>query len=510
MDRFPQEIISAILSYFDSKTDRSEITKLATISRQWQFAVERINLHRIEVKSTELSRFANLFRPSQRHRQVLVKGVYFNVVLPSYSDEACREYEAENDKETNSQVFSEAIHGLFRILHGIGGDGIYLNLDAYSRMDSLWRPDSERKRVPYRYPPDLWGDRYRASFLQLRDPGQLPVLSNIATFSCQHQSRHIAPASLMAMAGKMSLEQGRFEFWDAYFLRMKTRRKNRSNLAQAVSACTQSMDNIFIEFPDPFRDSDEESDDGDEDEEEEEDSGPPNFLPPGSTVDLLNPALHKYIQQANVRKMVLKGHLTTPELFWPSPDTTTSIPLPFWQNLREMHVFARMSAPDGGRYLIVDCGTSSDDAEPSDDNDENSDDDEDNNNDDDDEDSDDSEESDDYYGGGGCECDSSDEELEYIPNRERMNPLLIAMARAAHHAPSLQKMRLGVYEQGLIKRYFEVWYIAKGVPSRTGQDPADKARVMWYVGDWRPDEEVERHWRNAISSDGVMLYNIDD
>ena len=93
------------------------------------------------------------------------------------------------------------------------------------------------------------------------------------------------------------------------------------------------------------------------------------------------------------------------------------------------------------------------------------------------------------------------------PNPDRMNSLLIAMARAARHAPTLEKMRLGV-PSGLYPTYFDVWYIAKGVYSHQKEEPVDHAKVVWQVGGWRPGGEVERHWRDVMSSDGAMLYDV--
>ncbi|PGH15129.1 hypothetical protein AJ79_02655 [Helicocarpus griseus UAMH5409] len=487
MDKFPQEIISAILGHFDEKEDRSQIISFATISRQWQFAVERFNLRCVKVESTALSTFANLFRPSQSHRNVLVKVIHFGAVLPSYSDEACCEYETEIEKDTNSQVFSEAIHELFKVLREIkNSGGFHLDVDAWSPMDSHRRPDAERKRY-FGDPNDLWEKRYQTSFLQLRDHERLPVLSNISSFSCRasRHGRYIEPASAMAMVAKMTdLEKATLVFYDEDDLSVETRQMNRYNLAKAMSACAHSVDEIIIQFlargP------------------EWTGKRPPNLLPPGSTVDSLNPALHKYIQRANItKKVLLMGHFVTPELFWPSPDTT-SMSLPLWQNLQEMHVLMPTSAPDGGYYLVPDHSTSSDsesseDSENSDEEDE-----------DEDEDTDEDEESYDY----GDSSSESAEEVEYVPNPERMNPLLIAMARAAQHAPSLEKMRLRV-PRPYGGRYFDVWFLVKGVPSKSEEEePSDKTRVIWQVGDWRPDEEVLRHWRNAIPSDGVMLYNV--
>lgn len=120
-----------------------------------------------------------------------------------------------------------------------------------------------------------------------------------------------------------------------------------------------------------------------------------------------------------------------------------------------------------------------------------------------------------------------------IPDPERMNPLLIAMAQAAQHAPKLERMWLIVDKKELRPRYlekyeyidapsyldddwsmvrhFQVFYVAKGAQDHEERAPDDKARLIWQVGDWRPDEEVERHWKDVLSpSQGTMVYNDPD
>ncbi|PGH11201.1 hypothetical protein AJ79_05043 [Helicocarpus griseus UAMH5409] len=505
MVRFPQELVSNIVDYLIDD-DSSQLISYATISREWQYAVERINLNRLKFESTKLSKFANLFRPSQSHRRTLVKVVYYCIVLPAYNDEACGKYENENEKEANSQVFSEALYALFKVLKALddekvrSGGEMVLILEPYSSTDTHRRPkNSNRKK-------DLGIKRYQASFLQIKNPERLPLLSNIITFYSQedYHTRNVEPASAIAIASKLrNLKECYVEFSDREFLSAALRRTNRYNLAQALSAYPQSVDDIRIKLhcKNP----------------EDEGSAPPNLLPSpspssSSPTDPLNLALHDFIQKANVGKIVLEDHLVTPELFWPPSNTTAiSDSSSFWQNLREIQVHMQVSTPDGGWYFMndpsiasyaeftgveMDIDDSSEDAE--------------------------------------AEWDetSSSSELDYsltgndtekntfrsIPDPERMNPLLITMARAAHHAPVLERMWLKVNNESLrpsyleedvdISRSFEVFYVAKGAVDHNEEAPDDeKARLIWQVGDWRPDQEVERHWSNALSPEGAMIYN---
>ncbi|PGH15164.1 hypothetical protein AJ79_02529 [Helicocarpus griseus UAMH5409] len=505
MDKFPQEIISAILSHIEQDEDsdaedQPQIRRYATISRQWQYAVERITLDNIEVESTELSTFANLFRPSQNHRRTLVKAIFYNVLLPAYSDEACCEYENEDEKEANNQAFSNAISGLFNVLESLDDDevrkagGLILCLNSYSPMDTNKLPAYKRKIREARLGDrkDLWEKRYRASFLQLKNPEWLPVLSNISEFVCRegYHSRNIEPASGFAIAAKFKhLERCTLEFCDKGHISTEVRRRNRNKFAEAISTSTQqSVDIIKIQLV-----SDGPTDEG---------STPPRLLTSSSPVDSLNVSIHNFIQQANVGKILLFDHIVAPELFWPFSPNTTAISSPFWKSLRQIQVNMQACTPDGDWYFMVDPNIASYAEFTTDTGNANSD-----------------VEEDTYDSDEESDSDiEAENTFRSIPDPKRMNPLLIAMARAVQHASSLERMWVNIpgpdlspkYVRKDVTRIFEVYYVAEGVDDNCDETPNDKTRLIWQVGDWRPDEEVEKEWRKAISPDGVVLYNVPD
>ncbi|PGG95947.1 hypothetical protein AJ79_09802 [Helicocarpus griseus UAMH5409] len=97
-------------------------------------------------------------------------------------------------------------------------------------------------------------------------------------------------------------------------------------------------------------------------------------------------------------------------------------------------------------------------------------------------------------------------EFRTAPNPETMNPLLIAMAQAAHHAPVLECVFLSFGSEKLWPKYvknvklvreFNVMYLARGVEDRYGDSPKEKARFICEVQDWRLGEEVARHWKET-------------
>ena len=116
--------------------------------------------------------------------------------------------------------------------------------------------------------------------------------------------------------------------------------------------------------------------------------------------------------------------------------------------------------------------------------------------------------------------DGNFNEFRTIPDSRKINPLLMAMARAVRYAPSLQMIDMGVVsaplepkyvdleEKGVyeFKLHFDVYYLARGVDDRFGETLPDKPRLICDVGTWRLEEEVERLWREALRPDGVIIY----
>ncbi|MBE3043349.1 hypothetical protein IMZ48_12420 [Candidatus Bathyarchaeota archaeon] len=94
------------------------------------------------------------------------------------------------------------------------------------------------------------------------------------------------------------------------------------------------------------------------------------------------------------------------------------------------------------------------------------------------------------------------------------------MARAVQHAPVLERflVRIGAGNMKLnpkclknskeldLRQSFELEYYAAGVHEDDDDMMFNKARVIWKAGDWRPDEEVQRHWRDAVGPDGLLIF----
>ena len=217
----------------------------------------------------------------------------------------------------------------------------------------------------------------------------------------------------------------------------------------------------------------------------------PNLIPLSTAVDPLNLAMHKLLQKANVTYVSFSAqHVISPEFFWPYDGL--SLPLnatPFWPRLKTVRILASPISPDGDWYFLPDPNVASH-----------------------------------AEGESGKEttrpvnCAGGINVFRRVPNPEKMNPLLIAMAKAVRYAPSLQEINLRFGSQKLtpiirngvdadLKREFNLTYFAGGVTCpRQESESTEKPRLIWQVQDWRPDDTVDWHWREALGPDAVMVY----
>lgn len=226
MDRLPQELIIHIASFLEREGEVSPLRRLqgekglpklppyATLSREWQLAIESRAFRFLRLKSSELPYLTQVSSRYARHR--LLSHLAYDVLLPTYKDSECAKFETREDMERNSQALTYAMHALFQFLKtweagGTEQESPSLSLDLsdiYSPMDGLYRgsdkyeEDMELYESGKRY--DLWGHRYEHSLLQLLEHPKLPSLSCVSHFSIETISRHLEPKSAVQMAAKLS------------------------------------------------------------------------------------------------------------------------------------------------------------------------------------------------------------------------------------------------------------------------------------------------------------------
>jgi hypothetical protein len=194
MNNLPQELLDAI----SLQLPDSDLHNCCTVSRRWQFTVERLTFIWIRLKSTDLERFSDIF--SDHHRRESLELIDYQVVLPTYSD-----------KRLNTEAFTEALHGLFRILHSWEHKGgaatsnqktvsLELSFDSPKHSRS-WKNPWQEFRKKY----GLFELRHEYSFLRLLND-DLPTVSRISRFQLPtrlHSPQHVDGATLAAIAAKL-------------------------------------------------------------------------------------------------------------------------------------------------------------------------------------------------------------------------------------------------------------------------------------------------------------------
>ena len=191
----------------------------ATISRQWQEAIETITFRRVELISPDLPYFERIMF---KHRRNILRTLSVEIVLPMYSDMACAKPEDEVDKQANNRAFSSAVKdilGLLRSWHddrrteqhinGIFKEG-FLTLilqECYSPMDGRHRgldkyeADQRDQFIGLRQ--DLFVHRYESSFLRLESPEDIKQVPQIWHFNVMGSGRRIEPSTIASIASRL-------------------------------------------------------------------------------------------------------------------------------------------------------------------------------------------------------------------------------------------------------------------------------------------------------------------
>ncbi|KAL9628113.1 MAG: hypothetical protein Q9204_006102 [Flavoplaca sp. TL-2023a] len=505
MDGLPQELIALIASFLERRDDypedvfprpkpaASKLPPYATISRKWQLAIECRTFNSIHLKSNELSHRAQALTG---HRRVFISALSFDVVLPEYDDHRCAKFEIQEEMEANNQASTNAMQALFDLLKSWEPDStheqsrsIALAISAiYSPMDEWHRPARKAEEDHWNWDigrrADLWEHRYEHSLIRLLEQANLPSLAIISSLDITTDSRHLEPRSAALLA--MKLPQARtlkFHLFDNQSKHPNNNQSARYDFATTVSKlCRPSLREFQLKY---YL----------EDPSNHYFSPPSILLPSEPSVDHLSLALHTLSLSQNLTSLSLDPVCISPSIYWPSSLTDP----PSWPNLRHHFVEFEMTTPDGKWYFVRDPSAPIDDDENEGD-------------------------SPDRDAPPSTDSDSdpdTNSEASRIPDtyRERreavatgdwpvrmfrtlpdetlINPLLIAMARAAGQMPKLQSMGLSSTMRDTSGQVFCVSYIAKNFESPTGSDPGgfETPRIDWSVGSWRPISVILDVWR---------------
>jgi hypothetical protein len=204
MNKLAPELLDAVIELLD----RSDLRRCCTVSRRWQFSVERLTFRDIRLKSTDLERFSDIF--SDHRRREVLGAIEYHVILPRYSEKRRRKYERAKDKKANNEAFTEAFHGLFGILHAWEHDQgattpnqktITLDCSVYSPTDKPEDIFSYRSEIEFGV-TDLFSRRHEYFFLRLLKD-DLPNVSRISCFQLLPGLRRVEGTAVAAIVAKL-------------------------------------------------------------------------------------------------------------------------------------------------------------------------------------------------------------------------------------------------------------------------------------------------------------------
>ncbi|RMZ10238.1 hypothetical protein D0860_03890 [Hortaea werneckii] len=517
----PPELLAHIVSYL---VPEGPLSPYASISRDWQYAVEARTFSSLRLETDGLTKFERLVADSHVHRRAAVRSISFTAVLPAYDDIACAQFENEVDKQANNESFSDSIQRLFSALAKCDDVAnprpIKLLLHApYSPMDrghrdhihpirsdkgseigllgqdtdwtQFWKYKERRKALG-----DLYEHRYEHSYLRLLDPRKLPAIRRIHfSHAFVNELRYVEPATIVHISRKMpNLQNNHWKFFDGEQklsgLRTRLRVQMAEALALIVEEHSHAVRGVRMELMD---------------------AGPlnetfalPDVRGEGQDGDALSLQISRYLKSEHLVNVQLDGPIVVgPELFSLSGGEDATL----WPNLESFLLSFSTHRPDGGWYFERDPTTSPGSPDPDEEAREGSESEEES------ESAFDSDES--FFEVDPAKPDHYDEEREerlqgFKPvNGFRTQPnahleaFLRSMAVAVGEMPKLRRFCAGAdvsqcKRTGYARKTFEFDYIAS-------QDDGEKARLQWVVPQgWRMNRPLEKLWERMIGVDGTV------
>lgn len=197
----------------------------ATVSQRWRAHFEQRTFRNIRLKSSNLEYFSQIATGARR-RAICSLG--YEVVLPIYSSNASAKFETLKQQKANDKIFSDAIHGLFRLLASWETES---NQSSASRPRPIAlellppaSPTDGKTRIrdiplgSYELmgPRNLHDERYTHSSLRIFNVEALPSVSRINDFVADvNDPRKVCAGHIAILASKLSnLEEIRWELCD--------------------------------------------------------------------------------------------------------------------------------------------------------------------------------------------------------------------------------------------------------------------------------------------------------
>ncbi|OGM47451.1 hypothetical protein ABOM_002608 [Aspergillus bombycis] len=110
------------------------LASYATVCKEWQTVIEKRIFRRLKLRASCLDDFERMVR----RQRSLVKHIWLNIELRTYTCRSCQDLESCSWASSNNRIIRQAISKLFSILNSwdLVGDGLSLELSAQSPSDS--------------------------------------------------------------------------------------------------------------------------------------------------------------------------------------------------------------------------------------------------------------------------------------------------------------------------------------------------------------------------------------
>ncbi|OQE85838.1 hypothetical protein PENNAL_c0023G11829 [Penicillium nalgiovense] len=330
----PLETLQEIFSY---QTGR--LASCACVCRQWQLAAERFTFADLHISSADLEDFRQMFPVSNSAgRRFHLRSLHFKINLPKYGIAARGQYEDQYDRDTNSNVFTQAITSLFKILSSWPEYDRYMSLQIYARSPSSdWQaePDWTTRRARLErgraFPEEeLLQRRYQDSYLQLRGKIALrdvKCITSLDVMGCDN-FRNIAPGAVSEMVVHLPRLQT---------VTATLRDKVRNGPEMGDSDSLGDFPRVAARWPSSLRHLRLRYDPS---QRYGEDYSPHSTPGPNSR----SLALQQIIQQ--LENVDLTETTIGPDLFWPVDANHTT---PFWPNLIKLTIMYSSNSASRGQ-----------------------------------------------------------------------------------------------------------------------------------------------------------------
>ena len=339
MNRLPQEIYDEIATW---GVERANRPNLATVSRQWQMAVERITFRQIYLTSSDLMEFKKIV---SGHRLRFLGTILYSIVLPPHNKESHGPFQGTRHHQANYEAFTAAIYDLFSILRS-WDDVEYSMMSTYSiRLEILDIYSPMRDGISsyvFRQELDVVSPHMveRESYLHLLRSDEWPVVPAINSLGVHLRSMRALSSQVYAEAVR-KLPNLRIIDWFTYEENMsypEQRQRNRDLFTKTLRRHLPEISNlhslgIFMDHGKfcnrPWL--------------------PISLRPEKDSPDPLSRSIREgTASMENLINLTISG-IFDESLLW--PDLSVGIVEPFWQNLKHLNIKFHTTKPSGGGYF---------------------------------------------------------------------------------------------------------------------------------------------------------------